>query len=183
MYNLNSDLENGVQQDISEYLKTAKDIQHNIKPSFSRPQLQIPSDKSKIINTELNLSLNDDELMAYIKHIKQTFKKNHEIIKTPLEVLGHKIYKSTSKVSYTKSRGKKINVDANKYLTFQKKIANMLYIYDAYKIGMKQKDIQIELTYYFDKYTFDIATIFELNAIAKEYIDNLKYKEFISGFQ
>lgn len=176
------DVENGLIKEgkhitnINKYVKDAYHINHNIFPSFSRPLLKPPANISKFVNLEsINLSLSDDELLKYIKHIKSEFSKNHEIIKTPFEILGEKVYLSKSSISRDKNK------------TMQEKFADLLFIYDALKIGIKKNIIQRSIVnYYTEKYpdrfipNMDYSTINNYFKIATEYIENLKYKELIN---
>jgi hypothetical protein len=150
---------------------------HDITPYLSRPILKVPNNICKNVTLhDINLSLSNEELSKYILHIQKHFLKDHTIITTPSEILGEEI-------SYT---DKTIKRDKSK--TMQEKFSDMLYIYDALKIGMKKNTIQREIvTYYSNKYihkftpNMDYSTINNYYKIATEYIEQLKYKTLISA--
>ncbi len=76
--------------------------------------------------------------------------------------------------------------DPRKILSKQQRLADMFYIYDCLKEGYSQNKIQNEIyNYYADKgietITMDAKTLKKYKEIAIDYIDNLKYKELITG--
>ena len=122
-----------------------------------------------------NVSTFAEELIKYIKHVRNEFLKDHKIIKTPSEILGENINISVDLITRDKNK------------TMQEKFADMMFIYDALKIKMKKNIIQRSiLNYYNDKYkdkfipNMDYSTITNYSKIAINYIDNLKYKELIN---
>lgn len=163
-------------KNISEYIENIANIEHNIFPSFSRPRMIPPARISKLVNLySINLSLHEEELIKYIKHVRNEFLKDHKIIKTPSEILGENINISVDLITRDKNK------------TMQEKFADMMFIYDALKIKMKKNIIQRSiLNYYNDKYkdkfipNMDYSTITNYSKIAINYIDNLKYKELIN---
>jgi hypothetical protein len=141
---------------------------------YSRPEL-INSFK-KEIKIELNLSLPKNELIAYISKIKDDFDECNSVIKHPLELIKEKSNKIDENLLIHKGNGK-----YNKY-----RVADMFFIYDGMKKGMKKAKIINELNYYYyDKdnkntnFTYDTLNTYYEKAI--ELIDNLKYKELITG--
>ncbi|QKF77152.1 hypothetical protein [Arcobacter defluvii] len=141
---------------------------------YSRPKL-INSFK-KEIKIELNLALPLDELIAYVSKIKNEYDKDNSIVKNPLELLGEDLNKADENLLIHKGTGK-----YNKY-----RVADMFFIYDGMKKGMKKAKIINELNYYYyDKdnkntnFTYDTLNTYYEKAI--ELIDNLKYKELITG--
>ncbi len=176
------EINNQIREETGDEIIDAE-VKYLIYNNFKRPLLAIPYKyyrKLNLMKVNFNLPLN--ELQAQIKNIytQINFKS---IIKTPFEILGTILEKANNEMCYNKPRGKEECLNANKYLTIQQKLADMFYIYDAYKISMKQQDIQYELTSYYDNRSKDTTIINEIYAVAKEYIDNLKYKELITGIK
>jgi hypothetical protein len=133
-------------------------------------------DNSKTGNFDINLALPKDELMAYISKIKDEYDKDNSIIKRPLELIGEDLSVADENLLIHKGTGK-----YNKY-----RVADMFFIYDGIKKGMRKAKIINELNYYYydkdNKNTnYDYKTLDKYYEIATELIDNLKYKELITG--
>jgi hypothetical protein len=145
---------------------------------FKRPRLLVPKDINKEIFLRLNFNLPKDELLAYISMIKDEYDIENSIIKSPLELLGENFNKANENLLIHKGTGK-----YNKY-----RVADMFFIYDGMKKGMKKSKIISELNYYYynkeNKNTnYDYDTVNKYYEIAIELIDNLKYKEIITGIK
>jgi len=156
-----------------------------IRPFFSRPVLYGNQLESRRVSVELNLSLPINELVAYLKHIKRDQDKNPDMTAAPIELLGESLGAADYEVCM--SNGKCF--DARRHLSKQEKLADMFFIYDGIKAGMKKSQIIDELfDYQLDK-TDDIAktvrvdpkTLNRYYQIASEYIDGEKYKELTTG--
>jgi len=156
-----------------------------IYPAFSRPVLYGNQLKSRRVSLELNLSLPINELVAYLKHIKRDQDKTPDMTAAPIELLGESLGAADYEVCM--SNGKCF--DARRHLSKQEKLADMFFIYDGIKAGMKKSQIIDELfDYQLDK-TDDIAktvrvdpkTLNRYYQIASEYIDGEKYKELTTG--
>lgn len=175
-------------QNFRKYLPENPLLNHNITPIFSRPTLKVPNNKSKEVNLEkFNLNLPLNELLEYIKLLKKHFEESHEIIQTPIEILGKKLNKIDHEICITRPRGAKECFDMRQHMSTQIKFADMFYIYDALNVGMSKSLIQMKLSYYYESKgeklsLFDQKTIIKYHNIAKEYIDNLKYRELVLGF-
>lgn len=135
-------------------------------------------DFNEKIDIPFNLNLSKNELIAYITKIKDEYDKENSIIKSPLELLGENLNKTDENLLIHKGTGK-----YNKY-----RVADMFYIYDGIKKGIKKAKIINELNYYYydkdNKNTnFDYKTLDKYYEIATELIDNLKYKELITGIK
>lgn len=165
--------------------------ENEIEPNFARPLLKPNYKKNKYVNlNNINLALPEEELIAYIKLIKNSFENNDNLIKTPYELFENKLFKTEKEIS-TKN-GKKINAMDNilqtkNKLTKNLKLADLFYGYDAIKVGMRQKDILNELDNYYHNEHYLLTersknTLKLYHEIAIEYIDNLKYKDLITGF-
>ncbi len=192
--NLNYDISKA-EKDFKEYIKSEEgrfniDYKNEIRiiDNFKRPKIEINELKANKIKIELNLNKSIDEVKAYIDHIY----KNLENIqhKVPIELLGEKLQLSDNELCITKKRTKEeICFDTRNYLTTQDRIADMLFIYDATKQKMKQKDIKQSIDdYYFDrdlKETRVDPTKFvnKYLQIAEKYIDDLKYQELLTGIK
>jgi hypothetical protein len=124
----------------------------------------------------INLNLPKDELIAYLSKIKDEYNKDNSIIKS--------IFETSEKVSNIIDENLLIHKGTGKYN--KNRVADMFFIYDGMKKGMKKAQIINELNYYYyDKdnkntnFTYDTLTNYYEKAI--EFIDNLKYKELITG--
>lgn len=145
-----------------------KNFISSIRFSFRRPQLKFK--KNKIFNTEINLNLSKDELIAYISKIKDNFDKDNSIIKTPLELLGETLEKSDNKKTPKKPK-------ASVY-------ADWFYIYDYWKyektLGKTDKDIFVALEVE-NNVPYKEDMIRKIRDKMKYFIDDLGYKELITG--
>ena len=152
-----------------------------IEENFKRPLVRV--DEHKTINPEITLNLNRplNELIACITHIKKDIDK-HNLIQLPIELLGTELKRGDNLVCNEK--GEKC-FDPRGILSKQQKMADMFYIYDCIKEGYSQTKIRNEVyNYYADKglnISLDPATLRKYRDIAKEYIENKKYKEMITG--
>ena len=152
-----------------------------ISPDFSRPNLE--NSNSKLANVSINFSLPLKDIMEYISDIKKEFDKNINLIKSPLDIaLGDFI-----------SEQKDIN-QFSSHMSKQMKLANMFFIYDAFKAGYKTSYIKQEIDNYFysekmenfvdikkSANGFDPKTIRKYHQLACEYIDDKKYISLISS--
>lgn len=62
-----------------------------VQNNFKRPQLTINDHRTKRVMAEIDLSLPEEEIISYIKHLKKTLKDNGETI-IPMELLGDLFY-------------------------------------------------------------------------------------------
>lgn len=163
-------------KDIFYSLKSKSKITEN----FKRPKIDISIEEEKTSNIKLEIDLNKpiEEIIAYVKHIKEDISNDKNIVKAPIELLGIKLQKSDSS-------GAKV------VLPKQKKLATMFYIYDSLKAGMKKSEI-IDEIYNYDLDTkedskkvkrLDRHTLNTYQNIAIDYIDNQKYKELLTGIK
>lgn len=145
-----------------------KNFISSIHFSFRRPQLKFK--KNKIFNTETNLNLSKEELIAYISKIKDEYDKDNSIIKTPLELLGETLEKSNNKKTPKKPK-------ASVY-------ADWFYIYDYWKYEKTQektdKDIFIALEVE-NNVPYKEDMLRKIRDKMKYFIDDLGYKELITG--
>jgi hypothetical protein len=152
--------------------KTRKN--QSISKNYSRPEMK--QNYRTNFQFDLNLALPKDELIAYITKIKDEYDKDNSIIKSPLELIGEDLDSADENMLIHKGTGK-----YNKH-----RVADMFFIYDGMKKGMKRAQIINEINYYYyDKdnkntnFTYDTFKNYYEKAI--ELIDNLKYKELITG--
>lgn len=156
-----------------------------IEPIFSRPILYGDQLKSRRVLLELNLSLSLNELVAYLKHVKQDIDKAPDIVAAPIELLGEKLRVADYEVC--NSGGKCFAT--RHHLSKQQKLADMFFIYDALKAGLKKSIILQDLLHRKIDITGDTAGSKEMDRktleryyqTALEYIEGEKYKELISG--
>lgn len=141
---------------------------NNVLPNFSR---QV-NDQDQI-SVAINFSLPENEILEYIRRIKKKISP-----KTHFELLGNKLEKAndSSSMNTFDSNNREVTFDATKGESPQSKIADMFFIYDMKIKGFTNFDIIYEL-----KKTYTEKTIKKYFVIAKAYIDNLKYKELITG--
>lgn len=164
-------------QKVSIYVKKEKSkklLGNYIVNIFSRPQLHIPL-KFKIYLPDINISLPDEEFMNYLKELR-----NSKLIRSKSEITDR--YKSNSNLIYKTSRKNERAMNIDDVIASPKKCADMFFIYDAYKLNMKQSEIKQSIDYYYEDKTIDATkTLVKYHELAKEYIDNVRYKELISG--
>lgn len=182
-------------KDFNDYIHQLKDHSHNkflyrdrtsatyyentknteVRIHFDRPELRCPEYLNVEVN-RLNLNLPKEELIAYILKIKDEYDKDNTIFKNPLEMLGEVTEK-------TDNKSPKKNTIADKF-----------FIYDYYK-AVKNKsladidiwrDIDLELIMHYD---YDVLkgayysekTYKNTKKEMIDFIDNLGYKELITG--
>ena len=163
-------------------INTLFPIDKKVKIGLSRPQLEFKN--SKVAAVDINFSLPKKELLAYVEKIKDDFDKDFSMIKTPIELLEEEIQKADNLVCDEKGKC----FDPRLILTKQQKMADMFYIYDCLKVGISRQKIRSKIYNYYadlgtETITMDYKTMKRYKEIAKAYIDNLKYKEMITGIQ
>lgn len=163
-------LEKIIHNEFIQYQMKHKDsdkyIVNNIIPNFKR---QINDQEQ--ITIPINFSLPRDEIVEYIEKIKKKLNP-----KTPLELLGDKLKEADSLTSVH-------GMDFTKGDNPQKKLSNLMYVYDMKKKGFTNLDIIYELSnFHFDKETaMSENTIKKYFSIAKKYIEKQQYIELITG--
>ena len=152
-----------------------------IIPTPKRPRLKIPffNVDTKIV---INMSLPKHELLKYIELIKDDFDNKENSIKSTIEFLGEELEQADKIVCKTKGNC----FDSRKYLSKQQKIADMFCIYDMEKADVKKTEILREIDMYHDPESkkrtgFSETTYYTYLTIARDYIDNQRYKELITG--
>ncbi len=138
-----------------------KDI--SINSNFKRPYLSALAMEGLNASVTLDFSLPKHELLSYISHIKDSLDEYPSIV-PPIDLLNKELSEVFTIAPLEKKKGSK-----------QHKRATMFYIYDAFKAGMKQSDIKIEISYYNGGNT-DERTIKEYHRVMKEFIDEGKFK-------
>ena len=162
-----------------------KHIKINYRSQFKRPMIII-NHTSKLTNININLSLPENELIAYVKKLKQESDKNkiRNFIDLLAEIEGVTIKSTIYDNIVCNSKGKCF--DSRNILSKQEKLADMFYIYDALQYGMTQRKISNEIYNYYadigiETKTMDDKTLTKYKDIAKDYIDNKRYKELVTG--
>ena len=167
---INTSYENNQNNEINiiENININKNYIPSIHFGYARPLLKFK--KNKIFNTETNLNLPKEELIAYISKIKDEYDKNNSIIKTPLELLGETLDKSDNKKTPKKPK-------ASVY-------ADWFYIYDYWKyekdLGKTDKDIFVALEVE-NNVSYKEDMLRKIRDKMKYFIDDLGYKELITG--
>ena len=182
-----------------------------ISPDFSRPYFK--SKKSINVEFEFNLSLPKDELIAYISKIKDEYDKDNSIIKSPLEILGGITkkadkYKISKKLiadkffvyDYIKAREKQIKeteeyyksqyedekefIENDKYLTAKEKRLQLKELEKEYKQNADSRITDIFKEFKDIKnFNRPEKTVQRYYYEIKPFIDELKYKELITGIK
>lgn len=112
-----------------------------IFPSFSVPMLKF--NEATNINLPINLNLSENEIVAYVKKIKNDYDAKNTNLKHPLEVISEKL----SKAEKPKSIGEIETKEKKKH------IADIFYIYDLQIALADKKEI------FFKKYNEKVTEI------------------------
>lgn len=164
------------------------EVKHEVVSRFKRPELYIPNKYSKHLTLKnLNFNLPLNEIQSYVEHIYKLIEKKNGF-SSLWEQFYESINEADNEITIIRPKGKKERIVLETHINNKNKFADLFYIYDAIKLGMKKSEIQIEISYYYSRnekknQLIDQKTITKYYAIAKEYIDNLKYKELISGMK
>ena len=138
---------------------------NNIIPNFKR---QVNDQEQMVV--PINFSLPIEEIVEYITKIKANINK-----KSPLELMGEKLNKAPNITTFYIKKNDKF-----KDLPFY--LADLIYIYDMKKKGFSHQDIINELNANHEKIDAIRKDIINhYYNLAKDYIENKKYKEFITG--
>lgn len=105
-----------------------KTKQLKIFPIFSIPMLQF--DEATILNLPININLPEDEIIAYVKKIKQDYDNQSTNLKHPLQLIGENLIKAEKPNSVKELETKNI----------KKNIADVFYIYDIQKAFLDKRD-------------------------------------------
>lgn len=157
----------------------------------------LPNFKRKIHNsnqvaTLLNFSLPLNEIQDYIEHIKHTLDNpdnaDVKIIKSPVELLGEELEKADD-ITKMCSENRNANLkcfDWRKGLSRAEKLGDMFFIYDRERAGEKKIRIMTEIDEFYDpksikQTSFHGDTYNNYLLIAKDYINNERYQELITG--
>lgn len=136
---------------------------------------------------EINFSYPENEIIAYIKEIKKHIDKDSTLLNFTEDGYDNELAKSMHDI-YEKKGYRVIHTANNKKVRF----AHLFFIYDAYEQGMCQRNIKQQI----DDYEYDTLqkptkksdggideeTILKLYQVSKDYIDNFKYVELVSGY-
>jgi hypothetical protein len=159
------------------------EIMDSIMPDMARPYVLPPEKMDKRVPIFLNLALPLDEITSFVSSIKNQFDENHKLVTTHIELLGTELEKAD--IHSVRNRNGRI-LDAKDTLSMKYKTADMFFIYDALKNNMSKIEIKYEI---YDHYKtkskdrpLDDKTLYKYRDIATEYIENLKYKELVTGF-
>ena len=159
-----------------------------VEAYFKRPPIKFDAFKSVKANAKIDITRPLDELIAYISHIKKDMETNSDILKAPIEYINKTLQKADdiSKMCSENSRGTLKCFDGRKGLKRTQKLADMFFIYDMIKVGAKKSKILFDLDEYYDpeykkQTSFHPDTLDKYLLVAKDFIDNLRYKELVTG--
>lgn len=146
----------------------------------SRPNMYIPRNFD-VQSLNLNLALPEEELLLLLKIYKKEFDRNNSLLRNQDEIKGQEINRTGNKIKINDKE-----IIFNKHINTRDKVADMFFIYDAIKIGMRKSQITNSITLnYYNRYergtTFDNKTLNKYLKIAQLYIDELKYKELLTN--
>ncbi len=156
--------------------------ERRITENFSRPKLSIPAMLNKNIQIELNLALPENELLAYISHIKKKYDEDKGFLKSSIELLGSDLEAAgleevDGKDVYKKDRRK----------TLPEKCADLFFIYDCYSNNLSMDYAIDHLNHYWNEERnafpeqFQIKTYKRYLKLAKDFIQNRKYQSLLIG--
>lgn len=146
------------------------------------------NNRNKNAFVELDLTKPIEEIISYVKMLKSDFDNNPDKFKNGYEVLGeeHKVYKCDLKnCEVYKAKSPK---------PIHGRLADILFIYDCMNVNkilgadVLTKDYIIDeiTTYWRDTKNISTESFYsfdEYYAVAKEYIDNERYKDYLSGIK
>jgi len=139
-------------------------LSNRITPNYSRP-LDVVKSWSREKDILLNMALPTDELINFIELLKR-----------------NKDFKSLSKSIYDFFNIED-EINTKSLPNIHKNFANLFFCYDSYKLGLDSKRIKKKIEDYrydFPNYTsIKITTIDKYISLAKEYIDNQKYRQLV----
>ena len=162
----------GLLDEIDHNIQPIFRVKSDLFPVFSRPLPYIPNSKTKEALIPLNLALPKDELVAYVKAIKDNYDKDHTTISFDREV------KPSSAINELKPRGfgKKLEVPNMKKRLY----ADMFFVYDCLntKDGKEHRNEAIKYVMSeLENYYSEILADDTINKKHKERIGDKKFKE------
>lgn len=145
------------------------------------------SNKSKTIHAELDLTKPIDEIIDYVTMLKNDFDNNPDNFKNAYELLGEK-----QEVFSCELKDCDIYKDTKSPKPINGRLADVLFIYDCKKVNeLLGADILTNayITDEINRYWQEVKNISpdgfnslgDYYAIAKEYIDEQKYKDYLTG--
>lgn len=141
-------------------------------------QSSISNHKLNSYFVELDISKPLDELIEFISKIKKDYSDDPASIKNIYNLLA-------ADEPFILNELKELGFQSREKSKAQK-LADLLFIYDCKKAGIHGEIISKEITAYYDPQTEKSAmvekTIREFYKVTKDFIDNGKYKHFLSGF-
>lgn len=173
--------------------------------NYSVPTLTFKDET--VVNFPINLNLDVEELKLYITKIKNDFDNKKGITKSPLEIFGEELKKAKKPNSANILPSKTTKENTSFKPKWKRAVADALYIYDLYKYIEKifvdkkkkytQDSILIEVAFASGiskkhnnilEDSVDKKSVWGKNSIQekyyklmREYIENEKYKELITG--
>ena len=149
-------------------------IAQNYEP-FSNP-LKRPDKNNKVL-IELDLSKPLAEIEKFIKVIKDDFTNTNKI-KTIYDLLGSENTMFVAEL-HEYNVYKKINRASKSNLDM---LADTLFIYDCIKADLDEGTIIALLNNHYDPVKMNITSLRAYYKLACDFIDNERYKKFISGY-
>lgn len=138
-----------------------------IYPKMSRPMLKFKSLEDRQVSLSLNFALPKYQLVDYIERIKDDLDSQEWLTPSPMDLFGEELSELLTLEQLEHKKGSK-----------QITMATMFYIYDAFKLGMKQSQIKLNISYYNDV-NIDERTIKKYHAVMKKYIDCELFKNLL----
>lgn len=157
---------NGIKNYINTYGTYEEDASLTIEPNFKRPYFD--SMKSSVA---LDLSLPENELIAYINLLKNAYNSDQDFPKAPLHMLD---------MDYVNDKAIILDTPKNRAI----KWADMFFVYDAIESGMPKRKVKECLDYYYDEYPEKVAKKSEWGIDPKtinQYYDDVKAQIFKIG--
>lgn len=194
-----------------EFLKDLTMTRIKNKKSIATINYSVPTLTFKdetVVNFPINLNLDIEELKLYVTKIKNDFDNKKGITKSPLEIFGEKLKKAKKPNSANILPSKTTNKNTSFNPKWKRAVADAVYIYDLYKyiekIYIEKKEeynqdtilADVSLASGISKVHNDIVEKCDKDAewtksnriekyykLMREYIEDEKYKELITGAQ
>lgn len=157
-----------------------KHSSHSISQNFSRPYLKTSFSNKFITLENINLALPEQELIEYIKLLKNQYLKDNSCLTTAYELEFRNHYIANKTIKVKKPRGKIFDLKYQNTLDSNIKFADMFYIYDSIKSGISKNVISSKLTHYHHAKK-DETFINKYYAFAEKFIEHCYYKRILTG--
>jgi hypothetical protein len=140
--------------------------------NMKRPIMMV-KEIAKEVTITFNMAFGIDTLKAQLEIIKKEYERNFSKIKSQDELLGIELEKADE------------SLRERNILTKSEKMADMFFIHDCLQAGIKPVEIRHQIYEHYIKKgiekPLDNKTLYKYRDMAIKYIDNLGYRELISG--